>query len=370
MYSSKNVFKKDGLYLIVGGLGGIGYQIANYLLEYYNAKILIVGQTDLESNKEKKTLYEKLLEKGIVSYANLNITQENELWMLVKKTEEQHKCKLNGAIHLANFGLEDNFSHLEKHLIINESLEYGRDMFSAKCLGAYVLSKLLENYNEATFICFSSVMSYFPQVAFSMYAAANSFVENFAYYHQTLHPKHEVLAISWSEWENIGMSNYNPYKSIPTRTGFDNISVYRGLLSLEACLRLQKTSTYVGLNEKGFGEVAYLPKNKKEQNVNPFKFQSILWDENASIMKNVGIKLLQIWFEILGPQHIKNDSDFFTCGGSSIEIFRLIELISKSFSVDLSVKTIFENSKFIDLCRILEKELSNYEQSKILNRVS
>ena len=82
------------------------------------------------------------------------------------------------------------------------------------------------------------------------------------------------------------------------------------------------------------------------------------------------MKLLQIWYEILGSQNIKDDSDFFTCGGSSIEIFRLIELISKSFSVELSVKTIFENSTFIDLCKTLEKELSKYEQSKILSSVA
>jgi len=366
----KETFKKDGFYLIVGGLGGIGYQIAKYLLEYYHARILIVGKTDLENNKEKKVLFEKLLKKGIVNYVSLDVIQENELLMLVKKTEDQYKCMLNGAIHLANLGLEDNFSHPEKHLIKNETLEYGHDMFSVKCLGAYVLSKLLKKYNEATFICFSSVMSYFPQVAFGMYAAANSFIENFSYYHQALNPKHKVLTISWSEWENIGMSSYNPFKNVSTRVGFDNISVYQGLLSLEACLKLKKTSTYVGLNEKAYGDVEYFSKNKKEQKLNSLKLQSIVWNENASIIKNIEMKLLQIWYEILGSQNIKDDSDFFTCGGSSIEIFRLIELISKSFSVELSVKTIFENSTFIDLCKTLEKELSKYEQSKILSSVA
>lgn len=75
-------------------------------------------------------------------------------------------------------------------------------------------------------------------------------------------------------------------------------------------------------------------------------------------MKSIEIKLLQIWYDILGPQNVKGHSDFFECGGSSIEIFRLLELIRKSFSVNLSVKMIFKNSKFIDLCKILEQELS------------
>jgi hypothetical protein len=40
-------FRRGGMYLLSGGLGGIGVEIAKYLLEQYEAKLLLVGRTPL-----------------------------------------------------------------------------------------------------------------------------------------------------------------------------------------------------------------------------------------------------------------------------------------------------------------------------------
>ncbi|NEQ88302.1 MAG: KR domain-containing protein, partial [Moorea sp. SIO2I5] len=52
-------FKTGGTYLISGGLGGIGVEIAKYLLEHYQAKLLLLGRTPLRGrrNNLKRRLY-------------------------------------------------------------------------------------------------------------------------------------------------------------------------------------------------------------------------------------------------------------------------------------------------------------------------
>lgn len=42
--------KQRGTYLLTGGLGGIGTEIAAYLLEHYQARLILVGRTHLPEN--------------------------------------------------------------------------------------------------------------------------------------------------------------------------------------------------------------------------------------------------------------------------------------------------------------------------------
>ena len=353
--AQQEVWQIGGFYLITGGLGGVGYQLAQYLLDYYNAKLLIIGKTDLQQNHDKKAMYEILARKGSVIYANLDISQDQEIYALVKNTEAQYNCKLYGVLHLASLGLQDNFEDPGKHLIKNETIEYGQQIFAAKCVGTYILSQILSDYESAIFVIFSSVMSYLPQVGFGMYAAANACVDGFAYYHQIRNPGHKVRAISWSEWENIGMSQYNPFKNAPTRLGLQNISVPYGILSMEACLRLHSTATFVGLNSsfypsiEGFGEKTEL---QQQMISDPIANLKVIPNDPEN-------KLIKIWHNLLGPITIKDTSDFFECGGNSIAIFRLLELILQEFLVELPVKSIFENSKFGDLKKLVEYETSS-----------
>ena len=37
-------FRRGGLYLLSGGLGGIGVEVAKYLLKQYQARLLLVGR--------------------------------------------------------------------------------------------------------------------------------------------------------------------------------------------------------------------------------------------------------------------------------------------------------------------------------------
>jgi len=38
-------FKKQGMYLLSGGLGGIGVELSKYLLKHYDARVLLVGRS-------------------------------------------------------------------------------------------------------------------------------------------------------------------------------------------------------------------------------------------------------------------------------------------------------------------------------------
>ncbi|MCA1695879.1 MAG: AMP-binding protein, partial [Actinobacteria bacterium] len=53
-----------GRYLLTGGLGGIGFELAQYLLAAYQAKLLIIGRTPLSADSERNEQYARLCELG------------------------------------------------------------------------------------------------------------------------------------------------------------------------------------------------------------------------------------------------------------------------------------------------------------------
>src|SRR6185437_15537751 len=52
-------FKRGGVYLITGGLGGIGYVIARHLLSKYSARVVMTGRTLLPPREHWRALLEE-----------------------------------------------------------------------------------------------------------------------------------------------------------------------------------------------------------------------------------------------------------------------------------------------------------------------
>jgi len=53
-----------GLYVITGGLGAIGTEIANLLLTHYNARLILTGRTELSQNPDKMNALNRLKKAG------------------------------------------------------------------------------------------------------------------------------------------------------------------------------------------------------------------------------------------------------------------------------------------------------------------
>src|SRR5258708_11417966 len=79
-------FQNGGLYLLTGGLGGVGPLVAKYLLDVYHARLLITGRTLLPESRnhreggpensgidEKVRAYEELQRSGAVVYEAVDV---------------------------------------------------------------------------------------------------------------------------------------------------------------------------------------------------------------------------------------------------------------------------------------------------------
>lgn len=246
-------FKRGGMYLLSGGLGGIGVEIAKYLLKTYEAKLILVGRTSLpprdiwESHLEQSDVVSERikayleLEKigGEIIYEAVDICDLTELQQAVEQAESCFLSKLDGVIHLAGI--------LQECLLV----EATKDTFAAtlrpKVFGTWSLSQLVKNKPDSLFISFTAANSFFGVATLGAYAAGNSFIDSFSHYLR-YQCSMQSYCFSWSMWDELGMSRGYPLKELSRSLGYYAIARMQGIYSMLAGLLYDQGQLLIGLD--------------------------------------------------------------------------------------------------------------------------
>ena len=229
--------EKGGLYLLTGGLGGIGVEIARYLLRQFQARLILVGRTPLDEREgaaaerlEALQSLEKLSMStgGGVVYAALDVAEGGALRAAVRAAEERWDSDLKGVFHLAGLYHECPLDE--------ETAGSLAAALRPKLAGTWNLHRLLEAKPGALFVSFSSVNGFFGGHGVSAYAAANSFLESFSEYQRQCSGL-KAYCVSWSLWDGLGMSRGHVVQEMARAGGFCVISPRQGMASLAAVLQ-------------------------------------------------------------------------------------------------------------------------------------
>ena len=151
--SADVVLKKEGVYLITGGLGGLGLIFARYLAEHYQAKLVLTGRSEL---KEKQQALIAELEKlgAKVMYVQSDVTRQKDVHHLMKAIKTRFGA-LNGIIHSAGV-IRDAF-------ILKKSGEEIAEVLAPKIYGTVHLDVATQEAALDFFILFSSTAAIFRQ---------------------------------------------------------------------------------------------------------------------------------------------------------------------------------------------------------------
>ncbi|HWW77088.1 MAG TPA: SDR family NAD(P)-dependent oxidoreductase, partial [Pyrinomonadaceae bacterium] len=207
------LLRDGGVYLITGGMGGLGLEVAAYLARVCRARLLLVGRTALpareewprwlETHDERDATSRKIkairrIEEsgGEVLTASADVADEAAMRRALGQARERFG-EINGIIHAAGVPA-GGLMQLKKP-------ESVREVFAAKVGGTRVLERLAEDLDLDFFALFSSLSSILGRLGQVDYTAANSFLDAFAhyYYAKTGTP---TVSIDWSAWEEVGMA--------------------------------------------------------------------------------------------------------------------------------------------------------------------
>ena len=206
--------REGGVYLITGGLGGIGLVLAECLAKRVHAKLVLVARGALPererwsawldehseqhptSKKIRKLLKLEAL-GGEVMFAAADVANIEQMTQVFAQARARFGA-LNGVIHAAGV-IDDG--------VIQEKTPASVDkVFTPKVHGTLLLESLLKDVELDLFVSFSSTSSILGPAGQVDYTAANAFLNAVAQRRATTSKKTYNVAINWGIWREVGMA--------------------------------------------------------------------------------------------------------------------------------------------------------------------
>ncbi len=252
----KEFLEPGGTVLLTGGLGGIGRELAEYLLVSMGARLLIVGRTPEDRLGARGAVLAELRELGDTRYATADVSDPKALADAVVAAEAEWGRPLDLVVHLAAAPVAEQWSRLSRHELASESLPWLREQLGPKLAGGAAIEKLLEQRPGTAAVLFSSVNGYFGGSSFGAYSAANAALDGYA--HRWSARGHEVRCLGWSMWSGAGMNEGSPLTAAAQRRGFRLIEPSHGLEAFLAALNQPQRHVLIGADPENAHVKAHL----------------------------------------------------------------------------------------------------------------
>ncbi|MGB7414820.1 MAG: aminotransferase class I/II-fold pyridoxal phosphate-dependent enzyme [Thermosynechococcaceae cyanobacterium] len=182
--------REDGTYLITGGLGGLGLEVAQWLTDQGAQHFVLVGRRS--PSPVAQAQIDKLQKAGIqIQVEQADISQRDDVVRVLTPYDQ-----LKGIFHAAGV--------LDDGMLNTLNWEQFTAVAAPKITGTWHLHQLSQALDLDHFVCFSSMASLLGSPGQGNYAAANAFMD------ALMHLRHAQglpgLSINWGPWGKAGMA--------------------------------------------------------------------------------------------------------------------------------------------------------------------
>jgi NAD(P)-dependent dehydrogenase (short-subunit alcohol dehydrogenase family) len=346
-------FRQGGVYLITGGLGGIGLALAERIADTYRARLVLFGRTrvparerweailaDLSASEEVRRRIEGLRaleEKGVEFETVAGDVADVAAVRRAVATAKERFGALHGVLHAAGvpgMGMMQfkTIADIERVL-------------APKVAGTLALEEVLRDEPLDLLVLFSSVASWTGALGQADYSAANSFLDAFA--RSGGLPQARVVSIGWGEWTwngwAEGLEGYEPILRelyIHHREQF-GIGFDAGWRWLKRILAL--TVPYVVVNTQDFatsvaGSRSYtirdLQAGARQGRGDDRYPRPELSTPYLAPSNEAESAIAEIWADWLGIDKVGVHDNFFDLGGNSLIGVGVMEAIRAALDVD------------------------------------
>lgn len=224
-----DLIRSDGTYIVTGGLGALGWEIATWLAERGAGDILLLGRSDLDERRALQL--ERLRATGArCRYAALDVSDATQVEQLFDELALVG-ASVRGIVHAAGV--------LDDATIPNQTWATFERVMRPKVLGAWNLHLASRRCPLDFFVMFSSAAALFGSPGQANYAAANMFLDELA----RLRRRSGLpgLSIGWGAWRDTGLAaeRGEQERALRKRAGLDDLTSADGLMAFEVLLQSQ-----------------------------------------------------------------------------------------------------------------------------------
>lgn len=197
-------WKDGGVYLITGGMGGLGRQFAADICRKASRPVVILsGRAPLDANKEEQLAFLRSIGSN-AEYIQADIADKDQVDDLVLLLIRKYGV-LNGIIHCAGV-IQDEY-------IIRKTVEEMHRVLSPKVTGLTLLDQATQDVALDFLVLCSSIAGSLGNPGQSDYALANAYMDAYAAYRNRLAAEGlrsgRTISINWPLWKDGGMEVAN-----------------------------------------------------------------------------------------------------------------------------------------------------------------
>ncbi len=231
-------FAAEDFTLVLGGLGGIGFELSQAILAYPQQELMIVGRRSSAAAQDQvQTLQASINTGSRLHYHALDILQPEHLSELMERLEaasEHNQGPLSTIVQaLGQPYPECPIAELTPQLLLQQ--------LRLKLASEQIISAVLQRWPQCRVIDIGSVNGFFGGAQVSAYAAAQGYVDGLA---QQMGPHY--YGLHQSLWNQTGLSKNRA--NLGFNKGFLSLSPEKGVQGVLALLQQEPGVYYAGLN--------------------------------------------------------------------------------------------------------------------------
>ncbi|MDX1694498.1 MAG: SDR family NAD(P)-dependent oxidoreductase, partial [Ketobacteraceae bacterium] len=359
-YESSEPELPDGTYLVSGGLGGIGFELCQRLLQRPGIRLVILGRQSI-AQPERQQRWESLLSRGAdrVQYYRCDIGDASQVNNVLSGIAEP----IVGVFHLAGVLKQQPMRELNRRDLA--------ESWHGKVNGGFNLATRLADpglpANQRThpllFIHFSSVNGFFGGLHAGAYGAACGYQAALSAWQRTQGQR--AYCISWSAWRNTGMSpDSGQQEPILSARGFALVEPQTAWDSLIKLLQQPPGSWLAGIDTTHAMIAPCCLADPQEPQEPGSKSPTTVQTSDITSWSNTERQLQTLWENLLNRRIETVDADFFASGGHSLLALKLLTRINQAFSVELSLTDLFQHVRLNAMAQLIERSGAEISSSE------
>jgi NAD(P)-dependent dehydrogenase (short-subunit alcohol dehydrogenase family)/acyl carrier protein len=332
-----------GVYLVSGGLGAIGYALAEELARSVQARLILTGRSALPPSTEWDTwiathgtghpdsqriarvrALEDLGAEVLVVSADVADADAMTRALAQARSRFGH---IDGVIHGAGIVAEQAFLAVQ-----DTRPEHCTEHFHPKVDGLLVLHHLLRNDPPDFYILLSSISAVLGGLGYAAYAAANAYLDAYAA-RASRQPGPAWLSIGWDAWLSAASSGRHGMGAVVNALAMstaEGVDAFRRILAADLGAQVLVSTSDLSTR------IAQWVKRK------PRDVAAAAAEAAPSVIYATAMQtaIARVWESVLGVSQIAAQDNFFDLGGDSLLLMDVIARLKAGYGVVLNPREI------------------------------
>jgi phthiocerol/phenolphthiocerol synthesis type-I polyketide synthase E len=356
--------RHGGVYLITGGLGGIGLTLARHLALHWKARLVLLGREGLPARatwdalvgahdtspalRDRLRTVMELEQSGAeVLVVAADVAVEEELRAALALVRDRMGT-VNGIVHAAG-----------EHgggLLADKTPEMARQVMAAKVQGTQALMSAVQGLPLDFVLLCSSLAAVAGGLGRIDYAAANAYLDAFAIAQQRSGGT-PVISVGWDGWRDVGMGAKS---ALPEGMGITPaqgaelfVRILEGPCHPHVCI----SSTDLEARRREGDVMSRLASIEAAAPQRPMHARPQGLADYVAPSGDLEAGLARIWSDFLGVSPIGMDDSLFELGGDSLLAIQLLARVRQAYGVEIHPAALLRSPTVGQLAHAIETRL-------------